>query len=115
MAQRIRDSKITLTEIGNKYVDCDPARPKEMSDTQARFIREYILKNPFGSSINFGVYSLVEAVLELSKNIHPVPKKMVADYFIKKVGKLYDWKKGAWRQHRHFSLLEAIKEQKERK
>jgi len=98
LAQRTRDGKITLTEIGVRYVDCDLSRPREMSDAQARFIREYILKSPFGSSINFGIYSLVEAVLELSKNIHPVPKKMVADYFIKKVGKMYDWKKVAWEQ-----------------
>jgi hypothetical protein len=98
LMERTSDGKISLTEIGEKYVEYDSTRPREMSDTQARFIREYILKNPFGSSINFGVYSLVEAVLELSKNVHPVPKKMVAEYFIKKVGKLYDWKKGASQQ-----------------
>lgn len=98
LAHRTHDGKIALTEIGDRYVNCDPSRQKEMSDAQAKFIREYILKNPFGSSINFGIYSLVEAVLELSKNIHPVPKKMVAEYFIKKVGKLYDWNKVAWEQ-----------------
>jgi len=103
LAERTSDGKISITEIGDKYVDCDPARPKEMSDTQAGFIREYILKSPFGSSINFGIYSLVEAVLELSKNIHPVPKKMVAEYFIKKVGKLYDWKKVAWKELYHYA------------
>jgi len=98
LAQRTHEGKIALTRTGDEYADCDPSRPKEMSDVQARFIREYILKNPFGSSINFGVYSLVEAVLELSKNIHPVPKRIVVEYFIRKVGKLYDWKKVAWEQ-----------------
>lgn len=95
LAQRTNYGKITLTEIGIRYVDCDLSRPREMSDVQARFIREYIIKNPFGSSLNFGIYSLIEAVLELSKNIHPVPKKMVVEYFVQKVGKLFDWKKVA--------------------
>lgn len=103
LAQRTSDSKISLTEIGIKYVDCDLWRPKDMSDAQAKFIRAYIIKNPFGSSINYGLYSLVEAVLELSKNIHPVPKKMAVEYFIKKVGKFYDWKRVRRKQFYYYA------------
>ena len=98
LVQRTTDGKISLTEIGGKYVDCDHSRPRDMSDAQAEFIRNYILENPFGSRINFGLYSLVEAVLELSRNVHPVPKEMAVKYFTKKVGKFYDWKKVGWKQ-----------------
>ena len=85
--------KISLTELGEKYVKSDPRKPRKMSDKQANFIRENILRNPFGFAVNYGVYSLVETIFELSKNAYQVPRDIALQYFILKVGKFYDWKK----------------------
>jgi len=83
-----------LTELGYQYVHARTADmpPSEASDSQLQILRNYIAKNPFGSPIFFGIYSAVDTVFSLARNIYPVPDELSADYFKKNVGKLYDWR-----------------------
>jgi len=89
---------VDLTESGKIYsmdapIGCsDDKWPDKISRKQAEFLREYIVNNPLKDKTIYGIYSFVESIMDLSKNIYPVPSNEMETYFTWKVGKMYDWK-----------------------
>ena len=84
--------RIQLTKLGKIYVEADNLRLKDISESQARVVREWIIKNPFKSKVVNGIYNLVESVLELMRNNEIVSDLDYANYFALKSGKFYEWK-----------------------
>jgi len=82
-----------LTALGMRYIEeRDPDLPwTHLSDAQAAVLREAIVKNPFASSVIFGIYSLVETVFNLARNTYPVDRDLVIANFRDATGKLFDW------------------------
>jgi len=83
-----------LTELGRQYVNARTADmpPSEASEGQLAVLRDHIAKNPFGSPIFFGIYASVDTVFVLARNTYPVTDELMAEYFKRTIGKLYDWK-----------------------
>lgn len=83
-----------LSELGAKYVEARTSDmpPSEVSEAQLATLRNYIAKNPFSSPVFFGIYASVDTVFVLARNTYPVTDELMADYFKKTAGKLYDWK-----------------------
>ena len=84
---------ISLTELGRKYVACKSEElPDRLSEKQTQVLRDFIMKNPYESSVILGIASIVESAFVLSKNCYPVPMKSLIDYFPQCSGKHFDWK-----------------------
>jgi hypothetical protein len=84
---------IGLSELGKEYVmSADKRFLMRLSDKQINLLRNYVMQNPYSSSIILGIASLVESVFALSKNTYPVPLSRLIDYFTCYSGKIYDWK-----------------------
>ena len=86
-------SEARLTTDGQQFVaESDPQDPPDfLSQNQARILRKFILSNPFFSGTTFGILTMVSSVFELSKNIYPVPMKLLAPHFIGAAGVTYRW------------------------
>ena len=84
--------RIKLTNLGEIFVEVDDSRPKDISEPQAKIIRDWIIKNPFKSKVVNGIYNLVESALELMRNDEMVPDLDYTNYFALKSGKFYEWK-----------------------
>lgn len=82
-----------LTEFGKKYIwNRDPRAPEEyISEEQAEIMQDFIIKDPFASRAIYGIYTIVESVFTLSKNIYPVPLDLVINYFRESSGKFFAW------------------------
>jgi hypothetical protein len=84
---------IELSELGKEYVmSADKRFLMRLSDTQINLLRNYVMQNPYSSSIVLGIASLIESVFALSRNTYPVPLSQLIDYFTYYSGKIYDWK-----------------------
>jgi hypothetical protein len=81
-----------LTEIGIKFVENISNTDEHLSENQIRIIASFIKENPFFSTITYTIFSVIETVFVLSKNIYPVPRDLVKDYFVKSVGKTSTWR-----------------------
>lgn len=85
---------ISLTELGEKYVqNKSDELPDRLSEKQAEILRDFVMKNPYESSVVLGIASVVESVFILSKNCYPVPMASLIEYFPQSSGKHFDWKK----------------------
>jgi hypothetical protein len=83
---------IILSELGKEYVDRkDPILPERLSEAQSELLRNFVMQNPYESSIVLGIASVVESVFSLSKNTYPVPMFQLLQYFTYHAGKHYDW------------------------
>lgn len=82
-----------LTETGEAYVAArDPELPPDFtSEQQTQALRDFIVKDPFGSPTIFGIYTMVEAVFTLSRNSYPVPWETLTAYFRETSGKRFEW------------------------
>jgi hypothetical protein len=84
--------KIFLSELGENYVSLKNAElPERLSEAQAELLKEFIMQNPYDSSVILGFASVVESVFALSKNIYPVPMGHLMQYFTLYAGKHFDW------------------------
>ncbi len=85
--------KYTLTELGQEYVKAMPSDLPDLhlSEEQATLLSEFIIRNPFASPTIYGIFSIVEAVFNLSKNTYPVPRDVLIPYFRDHCGKYFQW------------------------
>ena len=84
---------VTLTDAGREYCKRkDPVFPSHMSEEQASFLRDMVMRNPYESGVILGIASAVEAVFALAKNAYPVPMPTLLQFFTLYAGKVYDWK-----------------------
>jgi hypothetical protein len=84
--------KIFLSELGTEYVSKKDIRlPERLSEAQAELLKNFIMQNPYDSSVILGFASVVESVFALSKNIYPVPMEHLMRYFTLYAGKHFDW------------------------
>jgi hypothetical protein len=83
-----------LTRTGASYVRAaDPQAPyANLSEAQCLVLQEHIVSDPFASRVIFGIYTLVEAVFQLSRNTYPVPLHLASFHFRCAAGKYFDWK-----------------------
>lgn len=82
-----------LTDFGNVFLEAGDGRVDDrFSDRQTEFLANFVKENPFYSSVTYTIFSIVESVFVLAKNIYPVPKDAVQDYFVKSVGKGATWR-----------------------
>lgn len=84
--------EISLTQFGAEYVRRkDVALPERLSEAQAELLKNFVIKNPYESSIILGIASVVESVFALAKNTYPVPMSHLIEYFSYYAGKHFDW------------------------
>lgn len=85
--------KISLTQLGQEYISHkDEYVQNHINESQAEILRNYVMRNPYESSIILGIASIVEAVFTLAKNMYPVKLKHLLSYFSYHAGKHFDWK-----------------------
>lgn len=88
------EKKISLTQLGNAYVESDNERPKNISQVQANIILKHFKDNPF-SKICQGIYLMVASIFDFSKNIYPISlqiyEKNLMEYYTIKAGKILEW------------------------
>ncbi|MBC7263470.1 MAG: hypothetical protein H5T64_03820 [Chloroflexi bacterium] len=82
-----------LTDLGVSYVRLrdESLTSYQLSNEQMDLLRKSIVRDPFSSSIVFGIYSLVEAIFVLARNSYPVTMQDLIPYFRESVGKRFDW------------------------
>ncbi len=82
-----------LTDFGNEFLAKDSENIDNLlSNDQCELLSNFIIENPFYSSITYTIFTLVESLFFLSKNIYPVPMTMLIQHFVKSVGKEKTWK-----------------------
>lgn len=83
---------ITLSPLGEKYVAArDESCGERLSEEQVKLVKNFVVQNPYESSIILGIASVVEATFALSKNTYPVPMSQLCEYFTFHSGKFFDW------------------------
>lgn len=85
--------KVELNKLGKTYVLArgENASVDETSEAQVALLKEFIVRDPFASRAIFGIYTLVETIFTLSRNIYPVPWKLAVNSFRENSGKTYEW------------------------
>jgi hypothetical protein len=83
-----------LTNLGNRFNELRDNTRHGLSQGQVELMSDFLSENPYFSSITYSVLSLIETVFVLSKNVYPVSKEAVIDYFVKSVGKATTWRTG---------------------
>ena len=88
------DIGYALTDLGKAYVAARNPNmpPSEASEKQLSIIGDYVIRNPFGSPLFVGIYSIVNAVFDISRNSYPVTDDLLIPHFRTAVGKVSDWK-----------------------
>ena len=87
------NDRIILSDLGKNYVNFkDPITDKTISQLQAKLLCDFVMKNPFESSVILGIASVVESIFALAKNRHPVLMNDLLAYFCYHAGKYFDWK-----------------------
>ena len=85
--------KYFLTDFGNVFLEAgDEKIDDALSNKQIELLSDFVKGNPFYSSITYTIFSVVESVFVLAKNMYPVPIDAVQDYFVKSVGKTETWR-----------------------
>ncbi len=92
LVEKDDQDRIFLTELGEKYVEADKNRLSDITEPQAKVIRDWIINNPFKTKIINGIYNFVETVLEILRNNGNVSFNNFTDYFALKSGKFFEWK-----------------------
>ena len=110
LAKKDDQKRIALTELGEKYVESDESRPKDISEIQAKVIRDWIINNPFKSKVVNGIYNFVELILEALRNNVSIKDEDFADYFSFKSGKLLDWKEKVTRKTQIYNYKNLCEE-----
>jgi hypothetical protein len=83
---------IALSEFGKKYVNSNEISSQvRLNEEQANLLKNYVMQNPYASSVVLGIASLVESIFSLSKNTYPVPISQLIEYFTYHAEKIYDW------------------------
>jgi len=82
-----------LTDLGKQYVWSKmPEAPDDyIAEEQIRLIQEFIINDPFATPAIFGIYTIVDVIFTLSKNVYPVPIDLVITNFRDSSGKSFQW------------------------
>ncbi len=94
LVKRETEKKLwTLTDLGIRYVAEQDTRFKSdaMTEGQRRLLRDHIVKDPFASPTIFGIYSILDCLFSLSRNVYPVEESMLLPYFRDTCGKMTQW------------------------
>ena len=93
LVHREKPGFIQLSAIGSNYVNRrEPNRGSDsLSETQVNVLKDLIIKDPFSSRVVLGIYTMVEVIFNLARNVHPVPEQMVIAHFRDASGKAYKW------------------------
>ncbi len=84
--------EISLSALGVEYVKLkDIFFPLRLSESQADWLKNFVMKNPYESPVILGIASVVESVFALAKNTYPVPLEQLIQYFTYHSGKHFDW------------------------
>lgn len=82
-----------LTDFGRQFVsDAEADKSDRLSENQAEMLTNFVIENPFYSSVTYTILTLVESVFILAKSTYPIPRKTTEDYFVKSAGKTQTWK-----------------------
>ncbi len=87
-----------LTPLGRSYQERIEKGKRVVSENQAALLRRHILNQPFASGAISGIATIVESVLVLARNSHPVPLGTLSDYFTLSVGNQKRWNQPKTRQ-----------------
>ncbi len=91
---------ISLSELGEKYVEAkDDYFKDRMSESQAKILKDFVMQNPYKSSVILGIASIIECVFLLSKTSYPVSLKYLENYFSIYSGKIHDWQSEKAKKH----------------
>jgi hypothetical protein len=91
---------INLSDFGKKYVLAKDVNFQErLSEAQAELLKNFVIQNPYESSVILGIASMVESVFALSKNTYPVPISQLQEYFTYHSGKVFDWQTDKAKSH----------------
>ncbi|NLI98230.1 hypothetical protein GX441_06180 [bacterium] len=86
--------KYFLTDLGNALLSKSNSEGEdEFNQEQIDLLADFIMENPFFSTVTFTIFSIIESAFVLSKSIYPVPFERLRDYFVELVGKASTWKK----------------------
>lgn len=82
-----------LTDLGNTLMELSSNNIDDrLNEEQKKLLSDFIIQNPYYSSITYSILSIVESIFVLSKNSYPVPFEALKDYFVKLVGKGNTWR-----------------------
>ncbi len=105
-----RKPSISLTDLGRKYISArEVDKPVDyLGEKQVDLLKEYIIQNPFFSPAIYGIYTSVESVFLLSKNMYPVPLERAIEFFTTLAGKESEWadkaRKDAFIMYTNYSI-----------
>ena len=82
-----------LTERGERYVEAGDyeQRPWQVTAEQADIVVDLLYEDPFYSDLTYSLVALVDSVFELSKNVHPVPRDRLKDWYTERVIERFTW------------------------
>jgi len=82
-----------LADLGNAFLEARSGSGGDrLNERQIELLSSFVKENPFYSSITYTIFSIVESVFVLAKNMYPVPEDALQDYFVKSVGKVETWR-----------------------
>lgn len=91
---------ISLSKLGERYVSAkDDYFEDTLSEEQAKILKDFVMQNPYESSVILGIASIIECVFALSKTTYPVPIEHLENYFCIYSGKIYDWQSEKAKRH----------------
>lgn len=85
------ENELLLTERGSEYWQGMDSTIWRITQEQAEIIIEKLYSEPFSNQITFSLVALLDAIFEVSKNTHPVPREELQDYYAVRAGKSNDW------------------------
>jgi len=86
-------SEFYLTDFGNEFVNAGVNSLSDRLDiSQVEMLTEFVVENPFFSSVTYTILTFLESVFVLAKSTYPVPMEVIQDYFVSSVGKTRTWK-----------------------
>jgi len=95
-----RSKYFSLTKLGIDYsMSKDLNYDGLLSESQAKLLRNQVIRNPYESSIIVGIASMVECVFSLAKITYPVPMDIIQNYYAYYSGKVYNWQTDKSKKH----------------
>jgi len=84
-------NELLLTDRGAEYYESMDETVWKITQEQADIVINQLYSSPFSNKISFSLVALLDAIFEVSKNTHPVPRDDLQDYYAVRVGKAADW------------------------
>jgi hypothetical protein len=82
-----------LTDFGNRFVtEGEENISDRLNDVQVEMLADFVVENPFYSSVTYTILTFLESAFVLAKSTYPVSSEVIQDYFIRSAGKTGTWK-----------------------